>query len=72
MVEHGRTPLLTPAELHELGFDLVVSPVSALFAAARAMRETLATLEEKGTLRDDLDQLVEFDAFTETVGLDEG
>jgi methylisocitrate lyase len=70
MVETGKTPLLTPAELHDLGFDLIVSPLSGLFSATRALRETLATLRAKGTLRDDLDRLVEFDAFGAIVELD--
>ncbi len=70
MVEHGRTPLLTPTELHELGFDLVVTPLSALLAATKAMAGALVTLKQQGTMRDDLDRLVEFDSFTATVGLD--
>jgi methylisocitrate lyase len=70
MVETGKTPLLTPAELHDLGFDLIVSPLSGLFSATKALRDTLATLRAKGTLRDDLDRLVEFDAFGAIVELD--
>ena len=70
MVETGRTPLLTPAELHELGFDLIVSPLSLLFAATAAMRELAGTLHGAGTLRDDLDRLIAFDDFTALVGLD--
>ncbi len=70
MVETGKTPLLTPAELHDLGFDLIVSPLSGLFSATKALRDTLATLRAKGTLREDLDRLVEFDAFGAIVELD--
>jgi methylisocitrate lyase len=70
MVETGRTPLLTPAELHDLGFDLIVSPLSALFAAVHAMRTQLAVLRGAGTLRDHLDDLVAFDVFTALVELD--
>lgn len=69
MVERGRTPLLTPAELADLGFTLVVSPVSVLFAAVQAMGRALATLRAEGTLRDHLDDLATFDGFTEIVGL---
>src|SRR5512147_543155 len=36
MVEGGRTPLLAPDELHALGFDLIVTPLAALLASARA------------------------------------
>lgn len=69
MVETGRTPLLTPDELQDLGFDLIVSPLSVLFAATKAMGDTLAELRGKGTLRDDLDRLVTFDDFGEVVDL---
>ncbi len=69
MVEAGRTPLLTPAELTDLGFRLVVSPLSALFTMVKAIRESLAVLADEGTLRDHLDRLVTFDDFTELVGL---
>src|SRR5207244_11504874 len=37
MVETGKTPLRTPAELHDVGYDLIVSPLTGLLAAARAM-----------------------------------
>ena len=68
MIETGKTPLLTPAELHDLGYDLIVSPLSGLFSITKALRDTLATLRAKGTLRDDLDQLVSFEEFGEAVG----
>jgi len=68
MVETGKTPLLTPAELHEIGFDLIVSPLTALFSATRAMTDSLAILREEGTMRSSLDRLVSFDDFGEIVG----
>jgi 2,3-dimethylmalate lyase len=70
MVETGRTPLLTPDELHELGFDLVVSPLTGLFAAARALSEAYQRLRREGTLRDGLDSLVTFEEFSSMVELD--
>lgn len=69
MVETGRTPLLTPDELGELGFGLIVSPLSGLFAAVQGQREALALLRAKGSLRDDLDRLVSFEEFTGIVDL---
>jgi len=69
MVEAGRTPLLNPAELHELGFDLVVSPVTGLFAAAKALQAAYRLLHEAGTLRDRLELLTGFEEFGEMVGL---
>ena len=64
MVETGRTPLLTPDELADRGFQLIVSPVSLLFSATHAMQWALERLHTRGTLRDDLGRLVEFSTFT--------
>ncbi len=69
MVEAGRTPLLTPAELSDLGFDLIVSPLSGLYAATRAMQAAYGRLAEVGTLRDDLDLVVGFDEFNAVIDL---
>ncbi len=71
MVEHGRTPLLSPSELHELGFDLIVTPVAGLLATAKALQATYATLRREGTLRGELDRLLPFDDFNALVGLEE-
>ena len=71
MVETGLTPLLTPAELADLGFRLIVSPLSLLFTMVRAVRGSLEVLATTGTLRHDLDRLVEFADFGRLVGLAE-
>jgi 2-methylisocitrate lyase-like PEP mutase family enzyme len=71
MVETGRTPLLTPAELADLGFRLIVSPLSLLFSQVQAIRTSLALLRDEGSLRGHLDRLVEFADFGRVVGLDE-
>ncbi len=63
MVEGGRTPLLTPAELHDLGFDLIVTPLTALFAATKAIQDAFATLVRVGTMRDRTDLLIGFAEF---------
>jgi len=71
MVEKGKTPLLNPAELAELGFRLVVSPLSLLLASTHAMTRAAQQLRESGTLRDHLTEIAPFDAFTDVVGLPE-
>ena len=71
MIETCKTPLLTPAELHDLGFDLIVAPLGGLYAAVKAIQTIYARLAEDGTLRDDLDPLVTFDEFNALVDLDE-
>jgi methylisocitrate lyase len=69
MVERGRTPLLDPTELDALGFRLIVSPLSGLFSAVRALQEAYTTLAAEGSLRSRLDALIGFDAFAEVVEL---
>lgn len=71
MVEKGKTPLLTPAELATLGFRLVVSPLSLLLAATQAMTRAAVQLRNGGTLRDHLAEIAPFDAFNDLVGLPE-
>jgi 2-methylisocitrate lyase-like PEP mutase family enzyme len=71
MVETGKTPLLTPDELAELGFTLIVSPLSLLFTMVQSLQTSLRLLAEEGSLRGHLDRLVDFDAFGRLVGLPE-
>lgn len=69
MVEKGKTPLLTPGELTQMGFRMVVSPLSGLLSATKALAEAYSTLLHEGTLRDHLGDLTSFDDFTSIVGL---
>ena len=70
MIEAGKTPLLTPAELHELGYDLIVSPLSGLFAMARSVATAYHVLADQGTLRNHLDLVTSFDDFNRVVDLE--
>ena len=70
MIEAGKTPLLTPAELHDLGFDLIVSPLSGLFAMAKSVGTAYQVLADQGTLRNHLDLVTTFDEFNRVVDLD--
>lgn len=70
MVEHGRTPLLAPDELHELGFNMIVTPVAGLLASARALARTFDLLRRHGTMRGHLKELMPFDDFNELMGLE--
>ena len=70
MIEAGKTPLLTPAELHELGYDLIVSPLSGLFAMAKSVATAYHVLADQGTLRNHLDLPTEFDDFNRVVDLE--
>lgn len=71
MIEAGRTPLLAPAQLHDLGYDLIVCPLTGLFAAARSLADAYGVLRDEGTLRDHLEMLTTFEQFNLVVALDE-
>ncbi len=69
MVEGGRTPPLSAEELHGLGFKIALFPISALTAAAEAMRRVYRGLKESGT-SPDLPRLP-FDAMNTLLGFPE-
>jgi 2-methylisocitrate lyase-like PEP mutase family enzyme len=46
MLEGGRTPLLQPSELENLGFRIVIYGISPLVHAVRAMQEVLSSLSK--------------------------
>ena len=50
MIEGGRTPVLSQAELAELGFQLILYPLAGLFAAAQAIETVYQQLRDR---RDD-------------------
>jgi 2,3-dimethylmalate lyase len=70
MIERGVTPHLTRTELEQLGFQLVVCPLAALFAAARAVGEVLEELRDRETTAGALERMLAFDDFNELVELD--
>jgi carboxyvinyl-carboxyphosphonate phosphorylmutase len=68
-VDGGRTPPLHVDHLRELGFRMIICPVSALFAATRAVLEALARLRTDGTPA--ATGSLPFATFTTLVGLGE-
>ena len=49
MIEGGKTPFLDAAELDDLGFDIVVFPLTALFSVTDALESAYGTLRREGT-----------------------
>ena len=49
MLEGGRTPILPPTELEELGFRIVIYGISPLMHAVRAMQDVLSALSRGDT-----------------------
>jgi carboxyvinyl-carboxyphosphonate phosphorylmutase len=69
--EGGKTPAVRYDFLRELGFSLVIFPLTLLLSATGAMRAALARLKSDGTPIELLASLVGFDEFLELVGIDE-
>jgi 2-methylisocitrate lyase-like PEP mutase family enzyme len=71
MIEGGQTPLLTAAELNEMGFKLVAFAVSCLLAATKAMQRAMKVLREKGTTQAIVGEMTNFEEFNDLIGFPE-
>lgn len=69
MTEFGRTPALTAAEFEELGYDMVIWPVSSLRVANKAQEELYATLARDGATTAMLDRMQTRQELYDTIGL---
>src|ERR1700761_1296433 len=69
--EGGRTPAVSHRFLRDLGFRLVIFPLSTLLAATAAMRSVLAAIREQGTPRDVLSARPGFNEFLDFIGIGE-
>ncbi|PKU82941.1 Petal death protein [Dendrobium catenatum] len=65
----GKTPILSPAELQEIGYKLVVYPLSLIGVSIRAMEDALTAL--KGGRIPPPGSLPTFEEIKETVGFNE-
>jgi 2,3-dimethylmalate lyase len=68
-VESGKTPPVPLERLRELGYRLVIFPISTLLAATGAMKETLARIRAEGSSVGTMDELLGFGEFTNLIGL---
>jgi methylisocitrate lyase len=69
MIEGGKTPLLTYQELQDLGYKMVVFPLSALLAATKAIAAVYDELYRTKTTAGVADRLVDFHEFEQIVGV---
>jgi len=70
-VEGGRTPPVELARLRELGFRIVLCPLTALLAATGAVQQALSRLRGAPTPAAAADGALSFSGFTDVVGLAE-
>ncbi|HEX9870911.1 MAG TPA: oxaloacetate decarboxylase [Candidatus Tectomicrobia bacterium] len=68
-VEHGKSPLLSAAELQRLGFKLVIFPGSIMLAVLPLVREILAEIKQHGTTQGLLHRMTNVVELFETMGL---
>ena len=71
MIEQGRTPLRPRDDLAGLGFDLVLYPLTGLYAAARALETVYGALRADGSSAAVTDRLIAFEKFNDIVGVDD-
>lgn len=57
MTEFGKTPFMTAGQFEQLGYKMVIWPVSALRMAARAHEELYATLRDTGWAKPVVDRM---------------
>lgn len=69
MIEGGATPVLSSSEIHKMGFNLILYPLSVLYANTFATMQILKELRKNGTTKKLKDNLVNFDQFNEIVEL---
>ncbi len=71
MIEGGKTPVLPKQELEDMGFQLILYPLTGLYAAAKTMRDFYHKLNTDGTTLGMEEGLLEFEAFNELIGVEQ-
>ncbi len=71
MVEGGRTPMLTPERLAEIGYALAIYPVSGLLSAAAALEAVYQQIRETGSSHGSPAPLYPFAKMNRLMGFEE-
>lgn len=58
MTEFGKTPYIAAKEFEEMGYRIVIFPVTTFRVAMKAVRDALIELKEKGTQKDLLSKMI--------------
>jgi len=69
--DSGKSPLLPLERLAELGYRLIIYPVSTLFAATKAMMGVVEEIRRSGTTHAYQDRMMQFADFNRFIGLPE-
>jgi len=71
MVENGRTPVLTRAELESIGYKIAIFPVSGLLAALHSMTSVYRKLKVSGSTKGIDVPLADFSELTKLMGFED-
>jgi 2-methylisocitrate lyase-like PEP mutase family enzyme len=71
MVEKGRTPVLSKADLEALGFKLAIFPVTALLAGVQAMTKVYQHFKSTGSSTNNSVDLYDFTDLTKLMGFED-
>ena len=69
MIEGGATPIISKSKLHNMGFKIILYPLSVLFSNTFATFQTLKELKSFGITKKSKKKMVNFDQFNEIVEL---
>ncbi len=70
MVEGGRTPLLSKAELEDIGYKIAIFPALGFLAAGAALDSVYKTLKQNGSSKGLATPLYDFKRFSELMGFE--
>ena len=71
MIEGGKTPFLSTAELEELGFRIAAYPHSLILTCIRSIQKTLTALKEQGITKGVVEDMADFSELDELIGFPE-
>ncbi len=71
MVERGRTPVLTQAELESIGYKIAIFPVTALLASVQAMTAVYQQFKQHGSSAGGQTPLYDFGQLTQLMGFED-
>ena len=70
MVEGGRTPILSRAELERLRFKLAIFPASGFLAMGAALRAVYGEIRDSGSTKSWNGELYDFGEFSRLMGFE--
>lgn len=71
MLAFGKTPILSAAELEEMGFKIVVAPIDSVLLTAKVMHAMAEAFRRDGHTKSLENDMVGFDEIKEILGLDD-